>query len=130
MDKLNDGIIKTRLDGLANIRSKFDMLNQQKQAVIDAILTPEIKAQLAEIDAEFAPFEAEINSQIAEIETSIKQAVVEHGATVKGHWFQAVYAKGRVNWDTKALDGYAISKPELLAFRKEGEPSVSIRQVK
>ncbi|MCG3145996.1 MAG: hypothetical protein HONDAALG_03775 [Gammaproteobacteria bacterium] len=52
------------------------------------------------------------------------------GATVKGAALSAVYAKGRVSWDNKALEGYAVAHPELLAFRSEGAPSVSIRGVK
>ena len=66
----------------------------------------------------------------AELENKVKSLVVEGGKTEKGERLQAVYTKGRVSWDTKAIDGYAISHPELFAFRKEGEPSVSIRAVK
>jgi hypothetical protein len=38
--------------------------------------------------------------------------------------------KGRVSWDGKSLDGYMAAHPEISAFRKEGEPSVSLRNVK
>ncbi len=41
----------------------------------------------------------------------------------------AIYSKGRMSWDGKRLDGYATAHPEILAFRSEGQPSVSIREV-
>jgi len=49
---------------------------------------------------------------------------------VKGRELEAVYVKGRISWDNKALDGYAAAHPEIGAFRKQGDPSVSIRGVK
>ena len=49
------------------------------------------------------------------------------GETVKGDHLQAVWSKGRASWDDKALMGYTKAHPELLEFRKQGEPSVSIR---
>ena len=89
-----------------------------------------MKADLAAIDLEYAPMIEEAEARCAALEQQVKAAVLAHGATVKGARVQAVYIKGRVTWDAKALDGYAVEHPELFAFRKEGAPSVSIRTVK
>lgn len=112
------------------LESAYDartIVQMDKQKLIDAVLTPEVKAQLADIDAEFAEREAAIGKAIADLEASAKAEVVALGETVKGERIQLVYTKGRVLWDTKALDGYAAAHPEIAQFRKEGEPSVSIR---
>lgn len=110
-------------DNLAGI----DLLNSNKQELIDSVLTPEIKEKLAEIDAEFAPKINELNARNQALIDTIKGEVLLTGQTLNGDFHQAVYMKGRVSYDTKALDGYASAHPEIAQFRKEGAPSVSIR---
>jgi len=61
---------------------------------------------------------------------SIKQSILEIKESVRGPLLHAVYAAGRASWDTKALEGYAVAHPKILQFKKVGEPSVSIREVK
>jgi capsule polysaccharide export protein KpsE/RkpR len=122
--------IEKMLDQLAEYEAERDAIALRKQEAIDAVLTPEIKAALAEIDAEFDPLNAPVNENIDGVTAAIKLSVIEHGATVKGQYRQAVYSGGRISWDTKALDGYAAAHPEIAPFRKVGEPSVSIRIVK
>ena len=124
---MNENEIKQKLDQLAEFHAQRDVAMLEKQALLDEIYTAEIKSRMAEIEAEFAGKTEAVNENIAALEAEIKQAVVAHGASVKGTVFHAVFAKGRVSWDTKSLDGYATAHPELLSFRKEGEPSVSIR---
>ena len=63
------------------------------------------------------------------MEAEIKELVKATGATVKSTFLMAVYAKGRISWDAKGLDGYAVAHPEILYMRKEGDPSVSIRRI-
>lgn len=121
--------IKANLNELSELRSMRDLIMADKQAMIDGILTDEIKAQIAEIELEFASKIDSVSDSIASLEALIKRAVIEHGASVKGDRLHAVYTRGRVSWDTKALDGYAVAHPELTEFRREGEPSVSIRAV-
>ena len=71
----------------------------------------------------------ENKSEYDALEAEVKQEVIEAGQTIKGSCLQACYAKGRVSWDTKMLDGYVVAHPEVEQFRKVGEPSVSIRKV-
>ena len=56
--------------------------------------------------------------------------VKTHGASVKGEFLHAVWAKGRVNWNTSALEGYAAAHPEIEQFKTVGEPSISIRAIR
>ena len=110
-------------DNLAGI----DLLNNNKQELIDSVLTPEIKEKLAEIEVEFAPKIDELNARNQALIDTIKGEVLLTTQTLSGEYHQAVYMKGRVSWDTHALDGYATAHPEIAQFRKEGAPSVSIR---
>ena len=121
--------LKQKLDLLAEHQSQRDCISLQKQALIDEILTAEIKAKLAEIDAEFSDKTSAVNENIANLEAEVKEAVKGLGASVKANFLHAVWVKGRVSWDTKAMDGYAVGHPEILFMRNEGEPSVSLRKV-
>lgn len=121
--------ITQQLDALADYQAQRDYLALKKQELIDSVITPEIHARLDEIEAEFAPQFQAVDANIASLELEIKAAVIEAGASVKGEHLQAVFSKGRVSWDAKACDAYSVAHPEILAFRKEGDPSVSIRKI-
>ena len=127
---MNETEIRERLNRLAELRTHLDSFAFQKKALIDAVLTDEIVAQIANIEAEFAPRIEGVTASITEVEAEIRQAVIVHGASVKSIHYHAIFAKGRTSWDTKGLDGYAVAHPEILVMRKEGQPSVSIREVK
>jgi len=122
--------IKAQLDQLAELQSRRDLLALNKQALIDSLLSPEVKAQLADIEAEFSEqFEA-IDARVAEAQEQIKADVQAQGKTIRGARLQAVWIKGRIVWNSEAIDGYAMEHPELFVFRNEGKPSVALRQIK
>jgi hypothetical protein len=118
--------ITEKLDRLANFQAERDYLGLQKQELIDEVLTPEIKARLEEIEAEFSLKVEAVDENITALEEEIKQDVIQNGASVRGEFLRAVWNKGRVSWDTRAMDAYATTHPEVLQFRKEGKPYVSI----
>ena len=121
--------ITEKLNKLANFYAQRDLVALQKQELIDAILTSEIKARLSEIESEFALKSEGVNANIANIESEIRASVLAAGISIRGEFLHAVFSKGRVSWDTRGLDGYAIAHPEITSFRKTGEPSVSIRKI-
>jgi len=120
--------VHSMLDRLAELRAAPDAIRLQKQALIDTVLTDEIRAKLAEIDAEFAEPLQVAETAAAALEAEIKNAVIFQGATVKGSALMAVWNKPRVTWDTSKLDGLMLAFPQLAGARKEGEPSVTIRK--
>ena len=119
--------IVEKLDRLADLQSHVDIINLRFDKLREDVLTPEIKAQLEDIEAERETTLESVQGGMESLEAEIKDAVVLQGATVKGKLLQAVWSKPRVTWDTKALEGYAAGHPEIMPFRKEGKPSVSIR---
>lgn len=118
--------ITEKLDRLANYQAERDYLALHKQELIDQVLTPEIKAKLEEIETEFSQRVEAVDENIAALEAEIKNEVIQHGASVRGTFLRAVWNRGRVTWNTKEMDGYASAHPEILGFRKEGKPYVSI----
>ena len=125
-----ESTIAHQLNALAELQSVRDLLKLDKQAAIDTVLTPEIKTRLNDIDYEFEDKFSALDTEEAALTEAIKAAVADFGKTVKGARLQAIWQKGRVSWNTDALDGFALDRPELFAFRNEGKPSVSLRVVK
>ena len=117
------------LEQLSQLHAQREALEEEKQALIAKTLPPEIKARLEDIEAEFSEKDKAAGANIEALEESIKSATLAHGESVRSAGFQAVWNKGRQTWDSKGLSAYADSHPEVLQFRKEGEPSVTIRKV-
>lgn len=122
--------VTDKLNQLAEMQAATDAIRLHFEELRDSLIPQEIKDKLAEVAAEEQTALSAANEGIAKLTNEIKAEVLQVGATVKSERLQAVYSNGRVSWDTKALDGYAAGHPELLQFRKEGEPSISIRAVK
>ena len=121
--------VELLLDQLADFQDQRDYLALKRQELIDAAYPAEVKARIVEINAEFDGKEASVNENITALTEQVKAAVITGGASIKGARLHAVYAKGRVSWDSKKLDGMMIVIPALAEARKEGEPSVSIRKI-
>lgn len=118
-----------KLNELANIKAMCDALALQKAELIKTAIHAEVKARLDEIEAEFSDKLTAANEKAAALEAEVKTYVLAHGMSIKGDYLHAIYVKGRVTWDTKGIEGFAVAHPELNTFRKVGEPSVSIRKV-
>lgn len=116
-----------QLDRFSACQAQRNALNMEKQATIDRVFTPDIRARCAEIDAEFSTKAQTVVEQIAALEADIKNSVLAHGETVKGSRHTAVWSKGRVSWNDEGLKGYMKAHPEITDFRTQGEPSISIR---
>ena len=117
-----------KLNELDELQAHLTLINIDYDAKCKEIMAV-IQEQLNDLEIEFAPMKNDLSEKISQIEQDVKKEVLQIGSTVKGNSFMCVWSKGRVSWDTKALDGYAAGHPEIEKFRKEGDPSVSIRKV-
>jgi hypothetical protein len=123
----SDETLREHLDQLATLRAEFTDLPTTKLAAILRHLSPEDAERVAAIAREFDEREAALKAEIAQREASIKELVLLTRATATGTYLQAVIVAPRVTWDTKALQVYSALHPEILPYRKVGEPSVTIR---
>jgi hypothetical protein len=108
----------------------------EDKALVDAILQAkvadvykQVETRKVEINAEFDDKASGVLDNIAALTARIKAEVKAAAQTVKGKFFQAVYVKGRVTWNTDMLDGMVIAFPALEKARKVGEPSVTLRKI-
>jgi hypothetical protein len=122
-------LILAKLNELAEVKAAEMVTRLDYEAKRNEILKT-VLAELQALDSEYDPLFESAQNRAVELEDEIKQLTLQHGASVKGRQFQAVYSRGRISWDNPALDQYAANHPEILAYRREGEPSISLRVVK
>jgi hypothetical protein len=120
--------IAEKLDRLAQLYAEREALGSRKQELIDQVLAPEVRDRLNDIEVEFSQKAEAATSNIETLESEIKAETLAHGESVRAAGIQAVWNKGRQSWDSKGLASYGEAHPEVLQFRKEGEPSVTIRR--
>lgn len=113
-----DSLIR-ELDELGRLKEQREALEQEQDAQIAQFYTPEIKARVEEVKAEFVERDKTIKEEIDVLDARIRERVAQYGETVDGSNLQAVLIPGRESWDTEAIDKYAESHPEILVFRTE-----------
>lgn len=126
---MEENEIINMLDQLADFKSQADYLELEKKKLLNDAIPMNIKTHLGEIEAEFADKEEAVKTNIASLEERIKKSVLEIGSSVKGRFLHAVYSKGRTTWDNDFLNRFAKKHPEIESARKEGDPSVSMRNI-
>lgn len=115
---------------LAELYAQRDADALRKAELKDSLLTPEQRTEMAAIDLEFAGPEGVLAEIITDVEGAVKTAVAQHGASITAAGYRAEYRKPSVTWDSARLEGFAVTYPDILAFRKVGQPSVAIKAVK
>jgi len=120
--------VAEKLERLSNLRNaaeftRLDYETKQKE------LMKQIRSELEALDAEYKPVLEAAQENIATLENEVKTDVLLYGESVSGGMYRAVYNHGRVSWDNEGMDSYAVSHPEVLQFRKQGQPIVSLRIV-
>jgi hypothetical protein len=125
-EKPRKELVVQKLERLADLRAAVDVARMDYEAKRAEILR-KVQSELDAIEAEFQPVleGAELNASALEAE--IKNDVLLRGESLRGGAYRAVYMKGRVSWDSQGINEYARDHPEVLQFRKEGQPSVTLR---
>ena len=117
-----------KLERLAQLRAAADLARIDYESKRAEILK-RVQDDLDAVEAEFKPaLEAAEDNALA-LEAEIKNDVLLRGESLRGSHYQAIYMKARVSWDAVGMNEYARDHPDVLKFRKEGQPSVTIRAV-
>ena len=118
--------VAAKLERLSNLRGAADVTRLDYEAKRLEILK-KVQAELDALDVEYKPLMDTVDENILELENEIRTDVLMHGETVTGGTYRATYSKGRVTWDSGGMEKYAQGHPEVLQFRKEGQPIVALR---
>ena len=122
------GQVASRLERLSNLRAAADVARLEYESKRSAILAM-VQADLDALELEYNPLLEGAEDNIRELEGQIRADVLMHGESVSGGTYRAVYSKGRVSWDTGGMERYARQHPDVLQYRREGQPSVSLRPI-
>lgn len=117
-----------KLNRLADLRAALDLTRMDYDAKRSKVLE-KVQAELDALEAEYQPLLDAAQDNASALEAEIKNDVLLTGQSVMTDVYQAVYVKGRVSWDNDGINNYARMHPEVLKFRKEGQPSVTLRTV-
>lgn len=112
----------------ANAVAELELMNAALESAVTAVIPAEVQMAIDEVKAEY---EAKIEPLVANVEQLadvVKESAANVEATVKGSGYMAVYSKGRPSWNDDGLIKLAEQYPPIVAMRKEGKPSVSIRR--
>jgi hypothetical protein len=120
--------VAEKLERLSNLRGAAEVARLNYEAKRAEILK-QVQTELDALDSEYKPVLEAAEENIAGLENEIKTDVLLYGESISGGMYRASYTQGRVSWDNAGMTKYAASHPEILQFRKQGQPIVSLRVV-
>jgi len=120
--------IVDKLKRLENLKGAADVARLDYESKRNEILK-QIQSQLDALDSEYKPLLESAEENISTLENEIKTDVLLHGESVTGGMYRATFTKGRVSWDNEGIEKYATAHPEVMQFRKQGQPIVTLRIV-
>ncbi len=119
--------VVNKLKRLADLHAALDMTRLDYEAKRTEVLK-KVQAELDALESEYQPVLDAAQENASSLEAEIKNDVLLGGESVKSDLYQAIYVRGRVSWDTDGMDRYSRAHPDVLQFRREGDPSVAIRK--
>jgi len=120
--------VAEKLERLSNLRNAAEFTRLDYETKRTELLK-QIQSELDALDAEYKPVLEAAEENITALENEIKTDVLLYGESVSGGMYRASYAHGRVSWDNEGMTKYAALHPDVLQFRKQGQPIVSLRVV-
>jgi hypothetical protein len=120
--------VSAKLERLTDLRGAADVARLDYESKRAEILK-KIQGELDALDLEYKPVLEAAEENVAALENEIKTDVLLYSETVSGGSYRASYSQGRVSWDNEGMTKYAASHPDVLQFRKQGNPIVSLRVV-
>lgn len=118
--------VAEKLERFSNLRNALEFTRLDFETKRTAILK-QIQSELDALEAEYGPVMERVEENIAALENEIKTDVLLYGKSVSGGMYGAIYTQGRVSWDNDGMAKYSAVHPDVLQFRKQGQPVVSLR---
>jgi DNA-binding Lrp family transcriptional regulator len=118
--------VAEKLERLSNLRNAAEFTRLDYETKRTQILK-QVQTELDALDSEYKPVLERAEENIAALENEIKTDVLLHGESVSGGMYRASYTQGRVSWDNEGMTKYAVLHTDVLQFRKQGQPIVTLR---
>lgn len=115
--------VASKLKRLSSLRGAADLARLDYESKRAEILK-QVQAELDALDMEYRPILEATEENIVALENEIKTDVLLHGESITGGSYRATFSQGRISWDNEGMNKYADAHPEVLQFRKQGQPIV------
>lgn len=119
---------QSTIDNYSEALELAEELRKEKAQLLESIIPDNIREQINDINAEFDYRILEFEELAQTFREELKEEVLAKKKTIRGKKHMAVYIKGRISWEDSFLTGLAVSIPEILQARKEGNPSMQVRK--
>lgn len=126
---MNETELTELLDQFEGLHENLRFLARQLVEQREELLGPGLAKALLDLNAKYIALYETTEKQIAEVKDKITAVIAKRRESFRGDNWQVVYIKPRGLWNDQALQGFAASHPEILAFRKESLPSVMFRPI-
>lgn len=118
--------VRQLLADVARMRAEYDRLKRERDNAILDLLTTEQATALQKtydnLDAMIVP----LGHAVAERIEEVKDECLALGRSVSGEGARVVYNTGRTSWDNRGLDIYSRTHPDIMKFKKMGNPYASL----
>lgn len=113
------------MDTLADTEIQLDLVVAEKETLKKSRIPLNIQLDMESIDEEYASKIEAVKGNIKARKEQLQTLLKEHGKPVKSKRYTWSFEE-KVEWNTDALDGYALTHPEILWMRKEGKPTTRL----
>lgn len=109
------------------LKAKRTELEGEKQKNLNMLIPEKLRQQINATESMYDVAFGTIDEDLLSITEKIKDMVMESAEGFELNNIQAVYRKASSLWDPKKLESLSESLPEILAARKLGKPSVTVK---
>jgi hypothetical protein len=120
--------VAEKLERLSNLRNAAEFTRLDYETKRTEVMK-QIQSELDALDMEYKPVLEAAEENIASLENEIKTDVLLYGESISGGMYRATYTHGRTSWDNEGMTKYAALHPDVLQFRRQGQPIVFLRVV-
>ena len=114
-----------QMDAIADTEIQLDLIIADRETLKNKQIPLSIQAELESIDLEFEPKIETIKDNIKERKEQLKSLLMKYAKPIKSKTYSWTY-EPTIEWNSDALDGYALTHPEILWMRKEGKPTTRL----
>ncbi len=119
------------MDTLADTEVQLDLIISEKETLKKKQIPINIQAELEAIDLEFIDKIKYVEDNIKARRDQLQILLKENAKSIKSKYYSFSYKPPKPEWNTDALDGYALTHPEILWMRKDGEkPTTRLTPIK
>jgi hypothetical protein len=127
---LDEKELQTKIDELADTEVQLDLIIAEKETLKKSLIPEEIQMEMESVEFEYVDKIKAVEDNIKVRKDQLKALLMEYAKPLKSKYYTWTYKEGDPIWDTKGLDGFAVSHPEMLFLRKEGKPVTKLTPVR